>query len=52
MESQDESRDSFLRVLVLKVSSLVSVSKVTGLGHMPIALRLLIPQLYGFVKLL
>jgi len=45
---------TFLRVsvLVLKVSGLILLSKVTGLGHKPVVLKLSILQGYGFVKFL
>jgi len=36
----------------LKVSGLILLSKITGLGHKPVVLKLSILQGYGFVKLL
>jgi len=52
MQSWDLVSRPFLQVLVLKVSGLILLSKVTGLGHKPVVLKLSILQAYGFVKLL
>jgi len=54
MKSGDLVSRPFLRVSVsvLKVSGLILISKVTGLGHKPVILKLQILRGYGFAQLL